>query len=335
MCTGKSSYFSSGAEDLLSGALDDMNCEVLRFCDFNVNPELKDMQRGLAAAKKFQPDIFITVGGGSVLDMGKLIRFFYSFSGEISNNAYSKESDVHPLIAIPTTAGTGSEATHFAVLYIDGRKYSAEHDAMLPDYAVLYPQLTYSNSAYLTACTGFDALAQAIEALWNKNATMESNGYATEAIKLLYKALPKAVQTPTPEIRCDMAIGAHLAGKAINITKTTAPHAFSYPFTAHYGIPHGHAVALTFPHIARINICSGDIKAAKRQVLVNLLNLPEDGSNILQHLKDYVSAIGLTLPAADYDIDILKEGVSTQRLGNNPTPIDDQLKEYIITSIIK
>ena len=118
--------------------------------------------------------------------------------------------------------------------------------------AVVYPQFTYQNDAYLTACTGFDALAQAIESYWAKGATNESRDYSVRAIGLLWKQLPQLIQSPTKELRNQVAEGAYWAGRAINISTTTAPHAFSYVFTSKYGYPHGHAVAFTFPFFMKL-----------------------------------------------------------------------------------
>ena len=120
---------------------------------------MEDLERGLLLLQQCKPDIIIAIGGGSVLDMAKLLRFFYSYSGDYIGKEFTKERSLLPLIVLPTTAGTGSEATRFAVLYKDGIKYSVEHNDILPNFAIIYPLFTYTNTKYLTACTGFDALA--------------------------------------------------------------------------------------------------------------------------------------------------------------------------------
>lgn len=252
---GKRSYDYCGAKDLIDKVFSTEGTEISEWQDFQENPKIEDVEKGLTLLRKFNADIIIAIGGGSVLDMAKLIRFAYSYEGNLTGKVFEKKEHLIPLVAIPTTAGTGCEATPFAVCYEDKVKYSVAHPDMLPDIAVVYPPLTYSNSSYLTACTGFDALAQATEAYWNVNATTESDLFAEEAIELLWHNIFKTVTQPTPESRAAMSKGAYLAGKAIAITKTTAPHAFSYAFTTYCGYPHGHAVALTFPFFFDLNVC--------------------------------------------------------------------------------
>ena len=148
-------------------------------------------------------------------------------------------------MCIPTTAGTGSEATHFAVIYVDGKKKSIASQQLLPDVVILDPQLTDNMPAYVSACSGFDALSQAIESYWSRAATPLSQLYAAMAIEVLLVELPQAVNSNSRLARDKMQMAANWAGKAINISKTTAPHAMSYVITQEFGIPHGHAVALT------------------------------------------------------------------------------------------
>lgn len=324
--TGKSSFHTSGAESMIQALFKNRDIIVSYYNDFNPNPCRDDLEKGLEEVKSFDPDLFIAVGGGSVMDMAKLLRFFNSYEGLPESGVYEKKSDKKPLIAIPTTAGTGSETTHFAVLYVNGKKYSVEHEDIIPDYAVILPELTYRNPAYITACTGFDALAQAIEAYWNKNATQESDCYAEKAVGLLYDTLKKAVISPDSDLREKMSIGSYWAGRAINITKTTAPHAFSYPFTIHYGIPHGHAVAVTFPSIAEFNIRKGKWSEEKKHMLLDMCGIDRDAMNrdgaIRSHFLNYIREIGLGVPKKEYDLPLLASGVNPSRLANNPAEID-------------
>lgn len=333
LVTGKQSYETSGAQNFIENCLKTLNITYTRFCGFANNPNIVDLNKGLGLTRGLKPSVIVAIGGGSVLDMGKLLRFFITHDGEILEGKYTDNGKEIPLIAIPTTAGTGAEATHFAVLYDEqGKKHSIANDAILPDYAVIYPELTYNQSPYVTACSGFDALAQSIESYWNKNATPESDEYAQKAMKLIYPSLPVAVKDPTPEVRNRMAEGAYWAGRAINITKTTAPHAFSYPFTAHYGIPHGHAVSIVFPEIAELNLTQGSISEAKKEVLRNLLSIAND---VKCTLRTYIEALGLEVPTKDYDMDKILDGISLERLANNPIMISKSVAKSLIEQIIK
>lgn len=332
LVTGKQSYQTSGAEQFIEDCLSGIDVQATRFCGFANNPNIVDLKKGLALTRGLAPSVIIAIGGGSVIDMGKLLRFFQTHEGSILGRHYSANGKTIPLIAIPTTAGTGAEATHFAVLYDEqGKKHSIANQYILPDYAVIYPELTYKQSPYVTACSGFDALAQAIEAYWNKNATPESDEYAVKAMNLIYSSLPVAVNEPTPEARDKMAEGAYWAGRAINITKTTAPHAFSYPFTAHYGIPHGHAVGMVFPNIAELNLTKGSIPEEKQQVIRNLLGIEKD---IIVTIRTYIERIGLNIPSKEYDIEKILDGISLERLANNPFGISRSEARYIIEGFL-
>jgi len=191
-----------------------------------------------------------------VMDMAKLISIFAHQSGDFKTIVEGTSPLIAkktPLLAIPTTAGSGAEATGFAVVYIGKQKYSVAHAFMLPDMVYLDASFSLKAGKYLTACTGLDALCQAIESVWSVNATGQSQAFALQAIKVIYENLEKAVQMNDVTAKENLQQAAYLAGKAINITKTTAPHALSYAFTSYYGIPHGHAVALSLPFFLNFN----------------------------------------------------------------------------------
>ena len=216
LVTGKKSFKKSGAESLLKEYLKDK--EVMRFYDFKTNPEVDDLKSGIEIFKSFKPEIVIAVGGGSVIDIAKLINIFsfQNFSPEkIINEKKNIKKEGLQLIAIPSTTGTGSE-----------------------------PKLAVSLPSYEMSCSAFDALSQATESFWSVNSTDESKSYSKKAIKLLTKSINPAVISRNLDDIKNLFLGANLAGRAINLTRTTAPHAFSYPLTSRFGIPHGHAVAV-------------------------------------------------------------------------------------------
>ena len=317
---GTNSYIFCGAADVMKRVSETRGLHVTEFCDFSVNPKDEEARKGVELLLEDKPDVIIAIGGGSVMDMAKLIRH------------YATEQHYKiPLWAIPSTAGTGAEATHFAVVYKNGVKHSLAADDILPDIAILYPPFTYGNNTYLTACTGFDALAQAIEAFWNPNATDESDTFASDAIKLIHKNLPLCLENPFEHsYRDDLLRGAYFAGRAINITKTTAPHAFSYAFTTHCGYPHGHAVAITFPFFAELNMKNNP----KREELCQLLGLDKD-VDLMLYFVEYVNRIGLRYRGTcGKDLHELLGQVNLERLKNNPIHITDDvigdLRLYIL-----
>ena len=253
LVTGKTSYERSGAKIILDSILKGHN--MIHFSDLGANPKISSVEKGIELFKENHCDFVIAVGGGSVMDTGKLINIFAANPMEPVDYIKKKmkiESKGKTFVAVPTTSGSGSEATKFAVVNIGKTKSSLENDFFIPDYAIIDYRFTRSLSRYQTACTGMDALGQAIESYWGVNSTEESKKYSVEAIKLIMENLPEAVNN-SEEAREHMAKASFLAGKAINITRTAANHAVSYPITSYFNVPHGHAVGLTIPSMIVYN----------------------------------------------------------------------------------
>ena len=227
LVTGRTSFDRCGAAEALQPMMDDRRV-VGRFCDFSENPKLEDLVRGIDAFRSVAPDAVVAVGGGSALDMAKLVNALAHQDAAPLDIVQGRQQIGRPgvpLIAVPTTSGSGSEATHFGVLYVGNVKYSIAAAQLLPTAAVVDPALTCSLSPPLTAVSGMDAFAQAVESYWSVHSTDESKGYARRAISLALRYLPEAVHTPTRTSRRAMSKAAHLAGCAINVTKTTGAHA--------------------------------------------------------------------------------------------------------------
>jgi alcohol dehydrogenase class IV len=205
---------------------------------------------------KFSPDIIISVGGGSVLDLGKVISVINSeepaLLGEIVMHKKEISGKPLPLVAIPTTVGSGSESTHFAVVYIEEKKHSFSHVNALPNYVILEPDLVYNLPKSIIASSGLDAFTQAIESYWSVNSTKESLEYARKAMDLSVSNLENSYGHDIKALE-NMQLAANLSGKAINISKTTAVHAISYPLTSNFSIPHGFAVGCLLPRIFNYN----------------------------------------------------------------------------------
>jgi alcohol dehydrogenase class IV len=331
-------YRCSGAEDTLDPLL--ANLHITRFCGFQPNPKLVDIQRGVELFRSDPPDLVMALGGGTAIDLGKLISFIGNQNEsprDIVTGQKIGSLDALPIIAIPTTAGTGSEATHFAVAYIGTDKFSVAHPSMLPTHAVVDPCLTHSLPATITAATGLDAFCQAIESMWAVGATNESIEYASAAIKCAYKHLLTSVKSPTPESRLEMCRASHLAGKAINISKTTAPHALSYILTSKYSVPHGFAVAMTLAKFLEFNAgldandcVDGRGPADVRNRILRIVNLLgatsiPDACRLIDSLAVSVgcptSLAGLGVTRWD-QLDEIAASVNVQRMSNNPRKID-------------
>lgn len=255
LVTGRTMFANSGAEEALRPILEGRR--VRRVFEFEVNPKAGDVDRILGELKSEEAyEAILAVGGGSVMDVGKLVKAFWNADKPVASYLSGGESlppsDI-PLVAVPSTAGSGSEATHFAVVYDGKTKYSVADEKLLPDLAVVIPKLLESVPSHVGAASGMDALCQGIESYWSIYSTEESRAFASEAIRLAWAALDGAINRREPKAFEEMAKASHLAGRAINLTKTTAPHAVSYAFSAFYGLQHGHAVGLLVPGFLRYN----------------------------------------------------------------------------------
>ena len=347
LVTGKQSYISCNAKSWIDEILN--NRYVKQFNQFEVNPKLNDVYTGIGLLNNTKFDLVIAVGGGSVIDMAKLINILAvqkdnDLEKYINDNALITENGL-PLVAIPTTAGTGSEATHFSVVYIDNIKYSLAHYFMLPNYAIINAELSCNLPSHIVAASGMDALSQAVESYWSVKSTEKSKIFASESIVLILEVLQDAVKGDK-QARIIMSKAANLAGKAINITTTTAPHAISYPITTYFQLQHGHAVALTLGHFFEINYNFQDIDIVDPRGSNYLKNTMEqlytmfgvksalECKNRWHYLMDKIGLeskpknVGIS---SKYKIDKIIDNVNLQRLNNNPVRVSKStLKEIFL-----
>jgi len=330
LVTGKQSYELSKAKRVLDKIL--IRYTVVRHFDFRLNPVLIDLVDGAKTVSNFKPDVLVAVGGGSVIDTAKLILTLQSNYDDAKRTVEGQRELLERnclFIAIPTTSGSGSECTHFAVAYVGCTKYSVAHKSLLPDKVILDPTLTYSMSSYLSAVTGMDALSQALESYWAIGATKESKSYAKSAIKNILEVFPKVIYSPDAISRKKMQQGAYNAGRAINISKTTAPHSLAYILTYLYDIPHGHAVALTLPFFFEYNMDEYYSSEQTRKNLCKLINCKtiKEGS---EKLKQIIIQAGLETKLSKLgasnknDISKIVSNVNFERLNNNPRYISEK-----------
>ena len=350
LVTGQSSYASSGAEQMLSPCLKGKS--VTRISNFEVNPKIEDLSRLFdEIGDKSTFDVIIAIGGGSVIDIAKLLKAFWldptSIHIHLEGGGQLPSCEL-PLIAMPTTAGSGSDATSFAVLYKDKEKYSVEADGLLPDFSLVIPSLLKSVPKHTAACSGMDALCQGIESYWSIHSTDESRQLAREAIELAWYWIEEAVSDGSEEALHNMARASHSAGRAINITKTTAPHAFSYPMTSYFGITHGHAVGLLtsvfFDYNTHVNNtdcqdtrgCNFVMRRLEEIAgMIHLNALSAVTESILEKMK----LLGLETQLSDMglsgikDIDlIVKMGFCKNRVINNPRTVSVDIISYLLTN---
>jgi alcohol dehydrogenase len=222
------------------------------------NPSTDDVQRGVEAASAWQPDLLVGLGGGSALDCTKGVNFIHSNGGRMQDywGVGKATRPMLPMIAVPTTAGTGSETQSFALIS-DAQtkaKMACGDKKAACRVALLDPELTVTQPARVTALTGIDAIAHAIETYVSKRRSSISLMFSREAWRLLSASFGQVIGQPADlKARAAMQWGASLAGLAIENSMLGAAHALANPLTARFGLAHGEAVGLMLPHVIRFN----------------------------------------------------------------------------------
>ena len=325
----------------------------VKFSDFTPNPLYEQVCKGIELLKSSNCDSILAVGGGSAIDVAKCIKL--AVLAEEGNAAIipplvSQRLPIDgtqiPFIAIPTTAGTGSESTHNAVMYYEGVKQTVTNDYVLPDYAILESSVLKTLPLYQKKCTMMDALCQGIESWWSVNSTEESYEYSRKTIELIMANWRAYIFENSEDAAASIMLGANFRGRAINITQTTAAHAMSYKITSLYKFPHGHAVAVCLPEIWKYMLEHHDRCVDPR------------GMDYLEKIfKDISAAMGcntpmetialfermmiemeMSNPVSDNicsDISVLTSSVNPIRLKNNPVELDETSINYLYNKIVK
>lgn len=233
---------------------------LLTISDVAPNPDYVALDRQAAAFNCLptDPEVIVAIGGGSVMDSAKVFAASGGDFGKVArfleNGRAEQALSEIPIIAVPTTAGTGSEVTCWATVWNTdtGKKYSLARPALYPEAALVDPGLMIGKSRALTLSTGLDALSHALESLWNLNANPVSASLAVGAARRCLATLPRLMQSlDNIELRSDMAEASLQAGLAFSNTKTAIAHNLSYPITLRAGIPHGIACSFTLPAVLR------------------------------------------------------------------------------------
>lgn len=315
--------------------------QIVHATSVTQNPTQRFVEEELNRLKGTDSDInlIIAIGGGSVIDVSKLFAAF--LKNDVSFTQFSKGTELHqktiPLIAIPTTSGTGSEVTQYASLETpDRKKISFEHPNFYPRVALIDPELTYSMPNYVTACTGFDALSQAIESFWSVHANPVSRAHAIRALDSMVGSLDQVIQNPqNKKARFHMSLGSCEAGLAIAQTKTTAVHSVSYPITAHFRVAHGHACALTLSSFIRFN--APVMKEEGRPLLKTFQVSSYD--EMANHVERLMEQVGLERKLSRLSIQkdglelILRDGFRPDRIKNNPREVTKDALQNILNQI--
>ena len=317
--------------------------ELVRFSDFTPNPLYEQVCAGLALVKETQCDAIMAIGGGSAIDVAKCIKLaLLSEEGSAAlipplvSQRLPFDGDKVPLIAIPTTAGTGSESTHNAVMYYEGAKQTVTNDGILPNIALLEPAVLKSLPLYQKKCTLMDAFCQGIESWWSVNSTSESRKYSQITVELVMRHWQPYIFGNDPEASRQIMLAANYSGRAINIAQTTAAHAMSYKITSLFKLPHGHAVAVCLPEIWEYMLRHPEkCRDARGQshvtgIFDSIANAIGAASpyDAIKKFRTMMEAMDLERPVAELDrqntLEILCHSVNPIRLKNNPVELDEE-----------
>ena len=308
--------------------------ETAQFHDFGPNPDSAMVEAGRRFAAPLRLDSIVGLGGGSSLDCAKGINFLLTNGGSMGDyKGYGKAATpLLPMIGVPTTAGTGSEAQSYAVIAdaATHMKMACGDPSAAVRIALLDPELTLTAPHPVTAMAGFDAIAHAVETAVTLRRTPLSDTFSHRAWTLLGNAFERVLAQPADgEARAAMQLGAHFAGMAIEQSMLGAAHACANPLTARYDLPHGLALAILLPHVVRWNA------AAARDHYAALLNSPrrrarddDAAETIASRVEDLASAGGLGMKLSDRGVEEsalpeLASQAAQQWTGTfNPRPFD-------------
>lgn len=323
----------AGIESLVKAGLN-----VTLFDGAQENPTTENVEAGLAVAKGFQPDLVVGLGGGSSMDCAKGINFLYSCGGRMQDywGVGKATSDLLPMIAVPTTAGTGSEMQSFALISdaVTHVKMACGDKRAACKIAILDPELTLTQPEQITALTGIDAISHALETFVTKTRNTISSFYSREAWRLLATHFRQVIQEPDNiEARAGMQLGAAFAGLAIENSMLGASHALANPLTAEFDTPHGQAVGLMLPHVIRFN--GEEFGRLYSELLNQIKPVNLDGTDDHQNtneladfVQDLVAASGLATQLSTLEVDSnklgkLAEDAAKQWTGTfNPRPVN-------------
>ncbi|MBR1392466.1 MAG: iron-containing alcohol dehydrogenase [Ruminococcus sp.] len=328
------SFFAGSA---LEERLKELAGTELVYSDISPNPDVSQVDRCAALLREKGADVIAAVGGGSAIDLAKAASVRAERISDYHGTGKPVPQDHLPVIALPTTAGTGSEVTCVSVLTdrSTGKKCPINSESFYPAAAVIDPELTLSVPPKVTASTGIDVLCHAVEGYWSRGHQPICDAIAVHAARLVLDWLPAAYSEPDNiGAREKLAEASVMAGLAFTLPKTTSSHACSFPLTSIYGIPHGEACGLTLDFFMHVN--SAD---PRTQQLSHLLGFG-DAELFAEHIHTLKKRTGLRCGLSDLaltseEIDVLVKKSHHPNLANNPIEITDEILYELYTTLSK
>ena len=317
--------------------------KLVRFSDFRSNPHYENVVAGVQAFLQNDCQGIIAVGGGSAMDVAKCIKLFSNMDHSRNYLEQTIVPNGIPFLVIPTTAGTGSEATRYAVIYFNDAKQSVTSESIIPEAVLLDPGVLKTLPSYQKKSTMMDAFCHALESFWSVNSTEESRRFSKQAIELILQDI-EGYLANKEDGNAGMLLAANTAGKAINITQTTAGHAMCYKITSLFGCAHGHAVALCdrvlFPWMLKHTHLCIDPRGEDflKDILRQIANAM--GCGTAEEAADKFNVIftklDLEIPSAtEGQFAILKSSVNPVRLNNHPVKLAPENIDSLYHQILR
>lgn len=318
------------------------HCRLTVWDTVRPNPRYEDMVAAAELYRKEGCDFIIGAGGGSPLDSAKMIKLLITNPGVVGYDTELRDNDI-PFLAIPTTSGTGSEATRYSIFYVnEDEKHSVSHPGFLPGYVLLDPCFLQTVPDYQRKCTCLDALCHAIESYWSVRSTPESRTYAQKAIRLYFEHLDGYLAN-TPAGNAGMLRASYNAGRAIDFTSTTAAHAMCYNITMHCHTSHGHSVAAGLAeiwdymrtHNDRVNDPRGRDYVLDSFDRIGILMGGQNGADGAAIFRSLLERMKLQSPTATpAQCAAFAKKVDINRQGNNPTKLTVEDVEALYRKIL-
>lgn len=340
---GGQSLRKSGNLELILKQLQEK--KIIIYDNIPSNPDIGDLYKIKNYCDNQEYDAIISIGGGSVIDIGKSISALQGLKindidalrETINSKSYLNNDKKVPIIAIPTTAGTGSEVTCWATIWDKQKKvkYSISNEDIYPTLAIVDPKLTLTMPTNITVTTALDALTHATEAFWSKDSNEIVRMYALRAIENIIENIePLIDKLDDLELRTKISNGSLFAGLAFSNTRTTSCHSISYPLTSLYGISHGVAVSMTLGKMIKIN----EIALKEKEKLLSAFKVNDLGEidNLIKRIyqKAYISYKLRDYGIRKEDIElILNKAVTPSRMNNNPIVVTKQMIRDILNDI--
>ncbi|MEM1679610.1 MAG: iron-containing alcohol dehydrogenase [Sulfolobales archaeon] len=327
----------TGYLDIISKSLNSVGINYILFNEVEENPSIETCEKGAKISKEEGVDAIVAFGGGSAMDAGKAISVLTSLGGKASDYFFPKivEGPTIPVIAIPTTCGTGAEVTRYAIItdLSTKKKMTMAGPSVLPKVAIVDPEVLKKLPKKLLAWTSLDAFSHAIEAYTSKASTPISDGVALIAIDYIMRYLPKAYEGDE-EAKGKLHIAATLGGMAINDAGTTLIHGAGYYLTTHHNVQHGLANALLMPFILEYNLKY--IDEGKLNILLRVTNTSSI-EGFIKMLCRLTDAVGIPDSIAEVgfkeeELDAIASDTMgyKRNIGNNPSPVNEEIVKNLI-----